>query len=69
VLDTSLRFDRLSGRMAGGALATSVDQWLRGGSTAPVFLPDAKRAVAKEPEELLEITPEPLRPVDVVVAD
>jgi ABC-type transport system involved in multi-copper enzyme maturation permease subunit len=69
VLDTSLRFDRLSGRMAGGALATSVDQWLRGGSTAPVFLPDAKRAVAKEPDELLEITPEPLRPVDVVVAD
>jgi ABC-type transport system involved in multi-copper enzyme maturation permease subunit len=69
VLDTSLRFDRLSGRMAGGALATSVDQWLRGGSTAPVFLPDAKRAVAKEPDELLAITPEPLRPVDVVVAD
>jgi ABC-type transport system involved in multi-copper enzyme maturation permease subunit len=69
VLDTSLRFDRLSGRMAGGALATSVDQWLRGGSTAPVFLPDAKRTVAKEPDELLEITPEPLRPVDVVVAD
>ena len=69
VLDTSLRFDRLSGRMAGGALATSVDQWLRGGSTAPVFLPDAKRAVAKEPDELVEITPEPLRPVDVVVAD
>jgi hypothetical protein len=69
VLQTSLRFDRLAGRMAGGAFATSVDQWLRGHSTAPVFLPDTKRNVARKPVDLLKITPEPLRPVDVVVAD
>jgi hypothetical protein len=39
VLDTSLRFDRIAGRMAGGALASSVDAWLHGTATRPVFLP------------------------------
>ena len=43
-LDTSLRFDRIAGRMAGGAVATSVDQWLHGHTLQPVFLPD-KRSV------------------------
>jgi ABC-type transport system involved in multi-copper enzyme maturation permease subunit len=69
VLDTSLRFDRLSGRMAGGAVATSVDQWLRGHSTAPVFVPDAKPRAIKKPDKPVELAPEPLRPVDIVAVD
>jgi hypothetical protein len=69
VLDTSLRFDRLSGRMAGGAVATSVDQWLRGHSTAPVFVPDAKPRAIKKPDRPVELAPEPLRPVDIVAVD
>jgi hypothetical protein len=64
-----LRFDRLAGRMAGGAVATSVDQWLRGHSNQPVFLPDATENAGKVPEELSEIVPEIARPVDVVAAD
>ena len=47
--DTALRFDRLAGRMAGGAMATAVDQWTRGGQTKPVFIP-AKRRKAVETE-------------------
>ncbi len=69
VLETGLRFDRLAGRMAGGAVATSVDQWLRGHSNQPVFLPDATGNAGKVPEELSEIVPEIARPVDVVAAD
>lgn len=69
VLDTSLRFDRLSGRMAGGAVATSVDQWLRGHANAPVFLPDAKVKKARKPDATVELVPEPVRPVDIVAAD
>ena len=42
VLDTSLRFDRIAGRMAGGAMATGVDRWLHGHTIQPVFLPDKK---------------------------
>ena len=69
VLETSLRFDRLAGRMAGGAVATSVDQWLRGHSNQPVFLPDATGITRKVPAELSEIGPEIARSVDVVAAD
>jgi ABC-type Na+ efflux pump permease subunit len=58
-LDTSLRFDRIAGRMAGGTVATTVDAMVHGTARKAVFLPDqspAKKAktVAKAPvpEEL-----------------
>jgi len=49
VFDTRLRFDRIAGRMAGGAMATKVDEWLYGHSLEPVFIPARKRASKKEP--------------------
>ncbi len=48
VLDTSLRFDRIAGRMAGGAVAAGVDNWLHGHALQPVFLPDKKSSVSKK---------------------
>ena len=47
VVDTGLRFDRIAGRMAGGAVATTVDQFLHGRSLRPVFLPAKKPADVK----------------------
>jgi ABC-type transport system involved in multi-copper enzyme maturation permease subunit len=47
--DTRLRFDRIAGRMAGGAMATKVDEWLYGHPLEPVFIPARKRARKKEP--------------------
>jgi len=47
VADTGLRFDRIAGRMAGGAVATTVDAFLHGRSHQPVLLPGRKRAAAK----------------------
>jgi len=47
--DTRLRFDRIAGRMAGGAMATKVDEWLYGHSLEPVFMPARKKTTAKEP--------------------
>ncbi len=41
-LDTRLRFDRLAGRMAGGKLATSIDEFLHGRTNEPVFLPKSE---------------------------
>ena len=55
VVDTSLRFDRIAGRMAGGTLATTVDAMVHGTDHQPVFLPDerpAKKAKAKGTVEL-----------------
>jgi ABC-type transport system involved in multi-copper enzyme maturation permease subunit len=45
--DTSLRFDRLAGRMVEGGAALSVDRVLHGRPLAPVFLPT--RSKLKEP--------------------
>jgi ABC-type Na+ efflux pump permease subunit len=42
VVDTSFRFDRIAGRMAGGTLATTVDAMVHGTAHKPVFLPDEK---------------------------
>jgi hypothetical protein len=42
VLDTSLRFDRIAGRMAGGTVATTVDAMVHGTARKAVFLPDEK---------------------------
>jgi hypothetical protein len=53
VVDTGLRFDRIAGRMAGGTVATTVDQFLRGGSLRPVLLPGRKRAKAKSSSPVL----------------
>ena len=44
VLDTSLRFDRIAGRMAGGVLATTVDAMVHGTTRKAIFLPDKKSA-------------------------
>jgi ABC-type Na+ efflux pump permease subunit len=54
VVDTSFRFDRIAGRMAGGTLATTVDAMVHGTTHKPVFLPDKKAAkkTKKEPEVL-----------------
>jgi ABC-type Na+ efflux pump permease subunit len=49
VADTALRFDRIAGRMAGGAVATTVDAWLRGGSPRPVLLPARKKPATEVP--------------------
>jgi ABC-type Na+ efflux pump permease subunit len=47
VADTSLRFDRIAGRMAGGTVATTVDAMVHGTTHKAVFLPD-KKAVKKK---------------------
>ena len=49
-LDTSLRFDRIAGRMAGGTVATTVDAMVHGTARKAVFLPDKKASKkAKKP--------------------
>ncbi len=54
VADTSFRFDRIAGRMAGGTLATTVDAMVHGTTHKPVFLPDEKAAKkAKREREIL----------------
>jgi ABC-type transport system involved in multi-copper enzyme maturation permease subunit len=58
VLDTSLRFDRIAGRMAGGAVGVRVDKWLHGHTLQPVFIPakksrQKKKAVLPLIEELV----------------
>jgi hypothetical protein len=50
IADTRLRFDRLAGRIPGGAVASRVDAYLYGHALQPVFLPASKatpRARAK----------------------
>ena len=59
VLDTSLRFDRIAGRMAGGAVAATVDNWLHASTLQPVFLPN-KRAVAAKKRKVAPQGPLPL---------
>jgi hypothetical protein len=49
VADTALRFDRIAGRMAGGAVATTVDTFLRGNTHRPVLLPGRNAAKVKKP--------------------
>ena len=51
VLDTSLRFDRIAGRMAGGTVATTVDAMVHGRARQAVFLPD--KNVARKPKALV----------------
>jgi ABC-type Na+ efflux pump permease subunit len=47
--DTALRFDRIAGRMAGGALAARVDSFLRGDAYRPVLLPGKTSATVDKP--------------------
>jgi ABC-type transport system involved in multi-copper enzyme maturation permease subunit len=47
VVDTSLRFDRIAGRMAGGALATRVDAWIHGDLREPVLLEERNAGPAE----------------------
>jgi ABC-type transport system involved in multi-copper enzyme maturation permease subunit len=60
VADTALRFDRIAGRMAGGAVATTVDAWLHGHSLQPVLLPGRKQApeasTSPQPSGALAVT-------------
>jgi ABC-type transport system involved in multi-copper enzyme maturation permease subunit len=69
VLDTSLRFDRIAGRMAGGKVATTVDQWLRGGQMQPVFLPAKTRSKPVRSAEPLAQLAEPVASMDAVAVD
>jgi ABC-type Na+ efflux pump permease subunit len=77
ILDTSVRFDRIAGRMAGGAFATTVDQFLYGGPLRPVFLPyktselesPAADSPAAPAKAALDDLPQPVPAVDVVAAE
>ena len=71
VLDTALRFDRIAGRMAGGAVASTVDQFLHGRNNAPVFLPDKKPAKATKSEQPPppDVMPRPVASIEVAGID
>ena len=56
VADTRVRFDRIAGRITGGAVESRVDAFLYGHSLQPVFLPARKKAEPKA-ETLLEPQP------------
>ena len=69
VLDTGLRFDQIAGRMAGGAVATSVDLWLHGRQNQPVFLPSKKKAATKKTSPTLVAVPQRVGSVEIVSGD
>jgi ABC-type transport system involved in multi-copper enzyme maturation permease subunit len=69
VLDTALRFDQIAGRMAGGAVATTVDQWLHGRQNQPVFLPSKKKAKTKKTGAPLAELPQPVVSVEIASVD
>jgi ABC-type transport system involved in multi-copper enzyme maturation permease subunit len=69
VLDTSLRFDRIAGRMAGGAVATTVDQWLHGRPDQPVFLPSGKTSWTKMWKLTAKELPKPVPTVEIVAVE
>ena len=71
VLDTGLRFDQIAGRMAGGTVATTVDEFLHGRQNQPVFVPAKTKKTARKTETkpLPETIPHPLGSVDVVSVD
>jgi ABC-type transport system involved in multi-copper enzyme maturation permease subunit len=70
VLDTGLRFDQIAGRMAGGAVATTVDQFLHGRQNKPVFLPARnKKAAAKKTSPSIDMAPTPVGSVEAVSID
>ena len=60
VVDTSFRFDRIAGRMAGGTLATTVDAMVHGTTHQAVFLPDKKAAKKGKNERDVLAPPEAL---------
>jgi hypothetical protein len=69
VLDTALRFDQIAGRMAGGAVATTVDHWLHGRQNQPVFLPSKKKAATKKTGGPQVAVPRPVGSVEIVSVD
>ena len=69
VVDTSLRFDRIAGRMAGGALATRVDAWVHGDAHLPVLLPDSNAVPAEVEFEPPREQPELQPAADAVAVD
>jgi ABC-type Na+ efflux pump permease subunit len=69
VLDTSLRFDRITGRMAGGAVATTIDEFLYGRTIRPVFMPAKKQRAAKSEELVDDDLGVALPPIDMVTAE
>jgi ABC-type transport system involved in multi-copper enzyme maturation permease subunit len=59
VAETRLRFDRLAGRMAGGAVESKVDEWLHGHPRTAVFIPakgSAAETKAASADEALAVT-------------
>jgi ABC-type transport system involved in multi-copper enzyme maturation permease subunit len=58
VVDTRLRFDRIAGRMTGGAIASRVDAFLYGHDLHPVFLPARKKKAKAEAK--VEAEPQPV---------
>jgi ABC-type transport system involved in multi-copper enzyme maturation permease subunit len=69
VLDTGLRFDQIAGRMAGGAIGSSVDQFLRGGQHTPVFLPSKKKRTARKKAQPVDDLPQPAWPAEVAAVE
>ena len=56
VVETRYRFDRVAGRMTGGAAAVAIDRMIHGVPMAPVLLGKRERAVEPEPQ-FDEVTP------------
>jgi hypothetical protein len=69
VIDAAARFDQIAGRMAGGAVAVRVDEWLHGRQNQPVFMPAKKKAVARNVGPVLEAVAQPVGSVGVATAD
>jgi len=58
--DTRLRLDRIAGRIAGGAVESSVDAFLYGHTLQPVFLPSGRAKAKEEAEAKVEPQPQPV---------
>jgi ABC-type transport system involved in multi-copper enzyme maturation permease subunit len=62
VAETGLRFDRLAGRIAGGAVASKVDEWLHGHPLQPVWIPSGDGVAGAKPaqprEAIADMAPE-----------
>jgi ABC-type transport system involved in multi-copper enzyme maturation permease subunit len=70
IFDTALRFDQIAGRMAGGAVASTVDQFLHGRTNQPVFLPaKPKKAAVTKAGTSAETVVLPVGRVEVATLD
>jgi ABC-type transport system involved in multi-copper enzyme maturation permease subunit len=69
VVDTSLRFDRIAGRMAGGKVASAVDAWLHGQPAEPILLAVGRKASLKAPSAAAAVAPGVTQAGDFAGAD